>query len=100
MTSLLAIVLVGLVALAIYLGVQSTRQASAVEDHLDAGASLSGWTMIFAGSGILLAAVGPLVQIRLVSIYGLQANHLALALIPTALVAALFQKRMWHNGKT
>lgn len=95
MTSLLAIVLVGLVALAIYLGVQSTRQASGVEDHLDAGASLSGWTMIFAGSGILLAAVGPLVQIRLVSIYGLQANHLALALIPTALVAALFQKRMW-----
>ena len=95
MTSLLAIFLAGLVVLAIYLGAQSARHARGVEDHLDAGASLSGWTMIFAGSGILLAVFGPLQQIRLVGTYGLQANHLALALVPTALVAALFQKRLW-----
>ncbi len=99
MTSLFAIVFAGLVALAIYLGVQSARHASGIEDHLDAGASLSGWTMIFAGSGILLAAFGPLQQIRLVSTYGLQASHLALALIPTALVAALFQKRLWFAAR-
>ncbi len=99
MTSLLAISFAGLAALAIYLGAQSARHTTDMEDHLDAGANLSGWTMIFAGSGILLAVFGPLEQIRLVSMYGLQASHLALALIPIALVAALFQKRMWFAAR-
>ena len=95
MTSMLAIVLAVLAAAAIYLAAQSGRRASGPGAHLDAGADLPGWVLIFAGSGVLVAGFGISEHLRLVSIYGLQANHLALSLIPAALAAALFQKRLW-----
>lgn len=91
----LAIILGILAAFAIYIAAQCGRNAAAPADHLDAGRGLPAWAYIFAGGGLVLATFGPYDHLRLVSIYGLQANHLALALIPVALVAALFQKRVW-----
>lgn len=95
MTSLLATTLALFAAFALYIAAQSAKSEAGAAAYVDAGQKLPGWTYIFAGSGVLLASVGPYDYLRLLSIYGFQANELALSLILVALAAALFQKRLW-----
>jgi solute:Na+ symporter, SSS family len=94
-TSYLAIILGLFAAFGLYIAAQSARTEGDAKDYVDAGQSLAPWTYIFAGSGVLLASIGPYDFLRLLSGYGFQANELALSVIPAALVAALFQKRLW-----
>ena len=94
MTSLLATTLALFAAFALYIAAQSAK-SDAPAAYVDAGQNLPGWTLIFAGSGALLASVGPYDYLHLLSAYGFQANQLALSLILVALAAALFQKRLW-----
>ena len=95
MTSLLAIMLAVFAAFTLYIAAQSAKSEDSPAAFVDAGQNLPGWTYIFAGSGALLASVGPYDYLRLLSVYGFQANQLALSLILVALVMALFQKRLW-----
>ena len=95
MTSLLAIMLAVFAAFTLYIAAQSAKSGDSPAAFVDAGQNLPGWTYIFAGSGALLASVGPYDYLRLLSVYGFQANQLALSLILVALVMALFQKRLW-----
>jgi solute:Na+ symporter, SSS family len=94
-TSLLAVMLAVFAAFTLYIAAQSAKSGDSPAAFLDAGQNLPGWTYIFAGSGALLASVGPYDYLRLLSVYGFQANQLALSLILVALVMALFQKRLW-----
>jgi solute:Na+ symporter, SSS family len=94
-TSLLATTLALFTAFALYIAAQSAKSESSPAAYVDAGRNLPGWTFIFAGSGALLASIGPYDFLRLLSGYGFQANQLALSLILVALAAALFQKRLW-----
>ena len=94
MTSLLATTLALFAAFALYIAAQSAKSDTPAA-YVDAGQNLPGWTLIFAGSGALLASVGPYDYLHLLSAYGFQANQLALSLILVALAAALFQKRLW-----
>ena len=82
-------------AFTLYIAAQSAKSGDSPAAFVDAGQNLPGWTYIFAGSGALLASVGPYDYLRLLSVYGFQANQLALSLILVALVMALFQKRLW-----
>ena len=95
MTSLLAVMLAVFAAFTLYIAAQSAKSGDSPAAFVDAGQNLPGWTYIFAGSGALLASVGPYDYLRLLSVYGFQANQLALSLILVALVMALFQKRLW-----
>ena len=95
MTSLLAITLALFGAFALYVATQSAKSESSPAAYIDAGQSLPAWTYIFAGSGAVLASVGPYDFLRLLSSYGFQANQLALSLVFVALVMAVFQKRVW-----
>jgi Na+/proline symporter len=94
-TSLLATTLALFAAFALYVAAQSAKSEAAPAAYVDAGQNLPGWTYIFAGSGALVASVGPYDYLRLLSAYGFQANQLALSLILVALATALFQKRLW-----
>jgi solute:Na+ symporter, SSS family len=94
-TSLLAVMLAVFAAFTLYIAAQSAKSGDSPAAFVDAGQNLPGWTYIFAGSGALLASVGPYDYLRLLSVYGFQANQLALSLILVALVMALFQKRLW-----
>ena len=95
MTSLLATTLALFAAFALYIAAQSAKSEAGPAAYVDAGQNLPGWTYVFAGSGALLASVGPYDYLRLLSAYGFQANQLALSLILVALATALFQKRLW-----
>ena len=95
MTSLLAVMLAVFAAFTLYIAAQSAKSGDSPAAFVDAGQNLPGWTYIFTGSGALLASVGPYDYLRLLSVYGFQANQLALSLILVALVMALFQKRLW-----
>ena len=90
MTSLLAILLALFGAFALYIAAQSARSESSPAAYIDASQNLPGWTYIFAGSGALLASVGPYDYLRLLSVYGFQANQLVLSLTLVALVTALW----------
>ena len=95
MISLLAIALTLFAAFALYIAAQSASSETGPAAYVDAGQNLPSWTYIFAGSGVLLASIGPYDHLRLLSTYGFQANQLALSLILVALATALFQKRLW-----
>ncbi len=95
MPNLLTMSLVLLAAYAIYIAVQASRQSRNASDHVDAGGTLSGWTQVFAASGALVAGLGPYDHLRLVAVFGYQANSLFLSLVCLGLAAALFQKRLW-----
>jgi solute:Na+ symporter, SSS family len=94
-TSLLAVMLAVFAAFTLYIAAQSAKSGDSPAVFVDAGQNMPAWTYIFAGSGALLASVGPYDYLRLLSVYGFQANQLALSLILVALVMALFQKRLW-----
>jgi solute:Na+ symporter, SSS family len=94
-TSLLAILLALFGAFALYIAAQSAKSENSPAAYVDAGQNLPSWAYIFAGSGALLASVGPYDYLRLLSVYGFQANQLVLSLTLVALVTALFQKRLW-----
>jgi len=94
-TSLLAIMLAVCAAFTLYIAAQSAKSEGDPAAFVDARQNLPAWTYIFAGSGALLAIFGPYDYLRLVSVYGFQANQLALSVIFVALVMALFQKRLW-----
>ncbi|RFC66596.1 hypothetical protein [Mesorhizobium denitrificans] len=95
MTFVLLTALALLAALGLYFGTMSARAASSASEYLDAGRTLPTWVLVFAGAGVSLAAIGLNDQLRLLAIYGLQANQIAVGLILAALFAALFQKRVW-----
>jgi solute:Na+ symporter, SSS family len=94
-TSLLAIALTLFAAFALYIAAQSAKSETGPAAYVDASQGLSSWTYMFAGSGVLLASIGPYDYLRLLSTYGFQANQLALSLILVALATVLFQKRLW-----
>jgi solute:Na+ symporter, SSS family len=94
-TSFLAILLALFGAFALYIAAQSAKSENSPAAYVDAGQNLPSWAYIFAGSGALLASVGPYDYLRLLSVYGFQANQLVLSLTLVALVTALFQKRLW-----
>jgi solute:Na+ symporter, SSS family len=93
--SLLATTLGLFAAYALYIAAQSANSEADPRAYVDAAQSLPAWTYIFAGSGALLASVGPYEYLRFLSAYGFQANQIALSLVLVALATALFQKRLW-----
>jgi len=95
MQGLLTIILVVPAAYALYMAAQVSRHVKNGSDHLDAGASLTNWTYIFAAAGVLIAGLGPFDHLRLVATYGFQANMLFLSIVCMGLAGALFQKRLW-----
>ncbi len=95
MTALLIAVLGFFLAYAIYVATLTARQARSAEDYLDGGRDLPGWCFVFAGSGILLSALGLYDHHLLLALFGLQYNHVALGLILAALAGAVVQKRLW-----
>lgn len=95
MPNLLIMSLLVLAAFAIYIAAQTSRHARLASDHINGGGNLSGWTHVFAASGAFIAALGPYDHLRLVAVFGYQANSLFLSLVCLGLVGALFQKRLW-----
>lgn len=95
MLNLFPMSLLLLSAFAIYIAAQTSRHARLESDHIDGGGALSGWTHVFAASGAFVAALGPYDHLRLVAVFGYQANSLFFSLVGLALAAALFQKRLW-----
>ena len=95
MSNLLTMSLLLLSAFAIYIAAQTSRHARLASDHIDGGGALSGWTHVFAASGAFVAGLGPYDHLRLVAVFGYQANSLFLSLVCLGLAAALFQKGLW-----
>lgn len=95
MTSLLVAALGIFLAFAIYIASLNARRATRGDDFLDAGGTLPGWCMIFAGGGVMLAGVGLHDHFLLTALYGLQFSHVALGLVLAALCAVIVQKRLW-----
>jgi len=94
-TSLLATIGGAFFAYALYIAALSARNEGRPSDFVDAGRALPAWTAIFAGTGVVLAGLNLHDHFRLVSIYGLQASHVALGLALVALTGALVRKRVW-----
>lgn len=82
-------------AYAIYLGALCLRHEDRASAFVDAGLSAPGWTAIFGGTGVVIAAFGLHDHLLLVSTYGLQASHVAVGLVLVALTGALVGKRVW-----
>ncbi|MEZ5922918.1 MAG: hypothetical protein R3D57_00885 [Hyphomicrobiaceae bacterium] len=99
MTTLLIASFGVLVAYAIYIATMSARRTERPEYFLDGGRGIPAWGQIFAGTGIALAALTLHDHLLLVSAYGLQANHLAIGFVAVAIIAALFQKRLWGAAR-
>lgn len=95
MTPLLVSVLGIVAVLGLYLATISGRHAQQPGDFVDAGQSLPPWVIIFAGAGVTLASLSLPDHLRLLSIFGLQYNQVAVGLICVAMVAAITQKRIW-----
>ena len=94
MTTLLIVILALYAAYAIYIAALSGRRGGA-DHHLDGGGVLPGWTLVFAGVGIVVGSLGLRDHLLLTALYGLQYSHVALGLVVVALAATLFQKRLW-----
>lgn len=95
MTALLTAVLGFFFAYGIYIAALSARAEGRPEDFLDAGLEIPAWGYIFAGAGVVLAGLNLHDHLLLVSLYGLQASHVAVGLVLVALTGALVQKRIW-----
>lgn len=95
MTMLLSTVLAFLIAYAIYIAALCRHAAGRPEDFLDAALSLPSWAYIFAGAGVVAAALGLHDHLLLTASYGLQYSHVAIGLIVVALASVLIQKRLW-----
>ncbi|GAB5469360.1 MAG: hypothetical protein Kilf2KO_23900 [Rhodospirillales bacterium] len=95
MTSLLLSVLGFFLAYAIYVATLTARQANCAEDYLDGGRDLPGWCFVFAGTGLLLSAIGLYDHYLLLALFGLQYNHIALGIVLAAMAGAIVQKRLW-----
>ena len=95
MTALLPTALAFLIAYAIYIAALCRHAAGRPEDFLDAAQSLPSWAYIFAGGGIVVAALGLQDHLLLTARYGLQYSHVAIGLIVVALASVLIQKRLW-----
>ena len=93
MTVLILTLLALLAALGVYLSVAVARLRPEADGFV--GAALPGWAVIFATGGIVLSGLDLPAHLALVGRFGLQANHLALGLIPAALAVILVQKRLW-----
>ena len=94
MTTLLLVILGLYAAYGISIATLSARRAGP-DDHLDASGVLPGWTLVFAGVGIVLGSLGLRDHLLLTALYGLQYSHVGLGLVVIALAATLFQKRLW-----
>ena len=94
MTTLLIVILGLSTAYGIYIATLSGHCAGA-DHHLDAGGVLPGWTLVFAGVGIVVGSLGLHDHLLLTALYGLPYSHVALGLVIVALTATLFQKRLW-----
>lgn len=99
MITLLILILGVFAAYALYIAAQSARISGSPDDFLDGGGQLPAWGVIFGGAGVAIAGIGLRDHLYLASQYGLQYSHVALGLIPVALVAALLQKRTWIAGR-
>jgi len=95
MTFLLVLVLAFVAAYAIYIASLCARRRISPADFVDGGLQLPAWGYIFAGTGVVLAALCLYDHFRLISLYGYQYNHVAVGLILVSLCATLFQKRLW-----
>lgn len=81
-------------AYAIYIAALTARRARSPEDYLDGGANLAPWCFMFAGTGVVIAAIGLYDHYLLVALYGLQYNHVAVGVVLAALAGVLVQKRL------
>ncbi len=95
MTMLLIVLLGVLGAYALYIATMSARSTVRPEHYLDGGQAIPAWGHIFASTGLALATFSLYDHLLLVAAYGLQASHLAIGLVVAAIIAALFQKRLW-----
>ncbi|MEY4698286.1 MAG: hypothetical protein RIT14_2714 [Pseudomonadota bacterium] len=95
MTVVILTLLALLTAQAVYLAVAVARLPTTPDGFAGGGVGLPGWAVIFATGGIVLSGLDLPAHLALVGRFGLQANHLALGLIPAALAVILVQKRLW-----
>lgn len=95
MTALLIVSGLVFAAFALYVARQTVRVARGPDDFLDGGGTLPGWTFIFAGTGVALAAVGVYEHLLLTALYGLQYSHVAIGFVLVGLCGALVHKRLW-----
>ena len=93
MTPFLIMTLALVAAIGVYLAALVARATSAGFD--DAGGTLPGWAVGFAGAGVIVAGLGLGDHLALVGRFGLQASHVSLGLILAALTTLLLQKRLW-----
>lgn len=95
MTTLLIGVLGFFFAYAVYVAALTARGSTRPEDYLDGGRTLPPWCFLFAGTGVVVAAIGLYDHYLLLALYGLQYNHVALGVVLVALTGVLVQKRLW-----
>lgn len=94
MTTLLIGVLGFFFAYAVYVAALTARRTRRPEDWLDGGCGLPPWCFMFAGTGVVLAAIGLYDHYLLLALYGLQYNHVAVGVVLAALAGVLVQKRL------
>jgi len=95
MTPLLLSILMLIVLYGIYFSARSARLQASPCDFLDAGNAIPGWAVMFLLPGLLIGGIGLQRHLGLVSMYGLQASHVAIGLVPAAIAALLIWNRMW-----
>ncbi len=80
----------------IYFAARTARLGLAPAHFLDGGSALPGWAAMFLLPGIVLAGIGIDRHLGLVALYGLQAGHIGMGMIPVAIAALLIWNRMWY----
>lgn len=80
----------------IYFSTRAARLTAAPAAFLDGGGALPGWAAMFLLPGLVFAGLGVSRHLELVSRFGLQASHVAVGVVPVAIVALLLWNRMWY----
>ena len=96
MTDLLAACIIFVFIFQIYVSVRMARQEQGAAEFLDAGQALPAWIILFILPGFAFSAIGLERHLTLVSIYGLQASHLALGLVTFSIVSLIMFNRVWY----
>jgi Na+/proline symporter len=99
MTALLLTVLAFFLAHAVYTAALNVRAQRRAEDYLDGGGDIPGWAFMFAGTGVVLAALGLFDHHLLLARFGLQYNHVTVGIVLAVLAGVLVQKRLWLAGR-
>jgi SSS family solute:Na+ symporter len=96
MTPLLLSVLILLVLYGVYIAAITVRREASPADFIDGEQALPGWAVMFVLPALVATGPGLEQQLGLITRFGLQASHLAIGFVLTAMAALLLWNRMWY----